>query len=492
MNPLINSFNIALASTAIAVALGVIVAFALVTVSPFRRFAQLFLSLSVIPILVPNYLIVSFWMEALGANGWLARLIAGGHAGPVNGLAPTIGTLALIYWSPVALACYFTLTKIDRAMIEAAELSLGKWRTDFRVVAPLLWPSVALSAALVFVLTFSNFSVPATFQVKSIQNEIYVQFNAHFDVAGAFLFAVPQIVAAVILLVASSWMMRRRSWVAVTARSSGVAALLRSADRLGVSRFTEARLHKLAAMAFLFALLLLSVIGPLLRALSAVFHAQVLWQTLVVSASQIWNSLLFSFLAATIVMALVLLIMNVGGASVRRSALAGRSRLSILDFLFLIPFVLPEVLIGIALIAIFNRPSLQFIYTSMAIVLIALTVRYFIIGRLTVSVGRGHIDPSLFEAAQLAGLPRSSMLWRIQLPLLSRWLFVGWWLTYLFCLADIGSLVLIYPPGCDTVSIRIFNLLHYGYDAQVSVLCLVMLVLGAVPLLLKPLMVCKS
>jgi len=76
---------------------------------------------------------------------------------------------------------------------------------------------------------------------------------------------------------------------------------------------------------------------------------------------------------------------------------------------------------------------------------------------------------------------------RIQLPLLSRWLLAGWWLTYLFCLADVGSLVLIYPPGCDTVPIRIFNLLHYGYDTQVSALCLVMLALAAAPFMLWPL-----
>src|SRR5690349_2022490 len=110
MMPLTNSFLIALSSTLAASLLGMLAAFTLVAVSPSRRLAVSLLSLSALPLLVPNYIIVSFWMQALGANGWLSRLIAGGHAVPVNGLAPTIATLALIYWSPVALACYFTLT----------------------------------------------------------------------------------------------------------------------------------------------------------------------------------------------------------------------------------------------------------------------------------------------------------------------------------------------------------------------------------------------
>ncbi|MSR65400.1 MAG: iron ABC transporter permease [Verrucomicrobiae bacterium] len=511
MSPLANSLIIALASTAIACVLGLLAAFALLAVqrSAFSvqrsTFAPL-LALSVLPILVPSYVIVSFWMEALGAGGWLSQLIAGGHAVSLTGLWPTVLVLALIYWSPVALICYFTLTRIDRAMIEAAELSLGKCRANLRVVAPLLWPSIAMGAALVFVLTFSNFSVPAMFQVRSIQNEIYVQFNANFDAGKALIAALPQLIAAIVLLWIVGRMLRGRPWIAVSGRSSGMAAM--------DSRFTvvrprgsrlEARLHRLLGLGFLTGLLILSAIGPITRSVAAVFHGKVLWQTLVVSAHQIWNSFWFAFVAATIVMfwsaaaccrfPIARLVerrrptrQQAGGreSGSKQPHSKSDSRLLALDSLLLIPFVLPEVLIGIALIAIFNRPSLQFIYTSIVIILIALVVRYFVVGKLAVSVGRSHVDPSLLEAAQLAGLSRFSMLFRIQLPLLSRWLFTGWWLVYLFCLADVGSLVLIYPPGCDTVSIRIFNLLHYGYDAQVSVLCLVMLVLGALPLFMWP------
>src|ERR1051326_4123661 len=477
MSPLANSFIIALASTAAACVLGLVAAFAVVAVSPSRRLAHTFLALSVLPILVPSYVVVSFWMEALGAGGRLSRWIASGHAVTLTGLWPTVLVLALVYWSPVALICHFTLMRIDRAMIEAAELSLGKCRANLRVVAPLLWPSIAMGAALGFVLTFSNFSVPAMFQVRSIQNEIYVQFNANFAVGKALLAALPQLVAAIALLWIVVRMLRSRPWIAISGRSSGMDAVN--------SRFSEARLQRLLGLGFVIGLLTLSAISPITRSVAAVFHGKVLWQTLVVSAHQIWNSFWFAFLAATIVVGLSFVGVTDG---VRRRTGAQRDPPLLMSgaTLFTIPFVLPEVIIGIALIAIFNRPSLQFIYASIAIVLIALVVRYFIVGKLAAALGRSHVDPSLLEAAELAGLTRTAMLFRIQLPLLSRWLFAGWWLTYLFCLADVGSLVLIYPPGCDTVPIRIFNLLHYGYDAQVSVLCLVMLALGAIPLLIWP------
>jgi iron(III) transport system permease protein len=485
MTALFNSLLIAFFSTALACVLGLLAAFSLFAASPRPRIAVSLLALCVLPFLVPNYVVVSFWMEALGTNGWLALLLNNGTAISLTGFWPTIFVLSLIYWSPVALVCWFTLGRIDRAMIEAAELALAKRRAAVQVIAPMLWPSIAIGAALVFVLTFSNFSVPAIFLVNTIQSEIYVQFVTNFEVGRAFVFALPQVIAALALLWAVGRVLRSRPWIAVSGRSVGVAALLRSAESSNGLRFTEARLQRLLGIGLLTGLLTLSAIGPGSRSVAAVFHGKVLWQTLIVSAHQIWNSFWFSFLAATIVTALSLLVV---AADVRSRTWAHRqlplltSRATVL----LLPFVLPEVLIGITLIAILNRPSLQFIYTSVAIVLIAFVVRYFIVGKLAVSVGRSHLDPSLFESAELAGLPRCSILLRIQLPLLSRWLFAGWWLVYLFCLADVGSLVLIYPPGCDTVPIRIFNLLHYGYDAQVSALCLVMLVLGAVPMVLLP------
>jgi len=57
----------------------------------------------------------------------------------------------------------------------------------------------------------------------------------------------------------------------------------------------------------------------------------------------------------------------------------------------------------------------------------------------------------------------------------------AWYLTYLLCLWDVETLILIYPPGGETLALRIFNLLHYGHNAQVNALCLLLLVLAVAP-----------
>jgi ABC-type spermidine/putrescine transport system permease subunit II len=46
----------------------------------------------------------------------------------------------------------------------------------------------------------------------------------------------------------------------------------------------------------------------------------------------------------------------------------------------------------------------------------------------------------------------------------------------------VETLVLIVPPGGESLSLRVFNLLHYGHNPQVNALCLLLLVLALLPL----------
>jgi iron(III) transport system permease protein len=75
------------------------------------------------------------------------------------------------------------------------------------------------------------------------------------------------------------------------------------------------------------------------------------------------------------------------------------------------------------------------------------------------------------------------MLRHIHWPQASGQVAAAWYVTYLLCLWDVEALVLIVPPGGESLSLRIFNLLHYGHNAQVNALCLLLLGLALLPLL---------
>ena len=56
------------------------------------------------------------------------------------------------------------------------------------------------------------------------------------------------------------------------------------------------------------------------------------------------------------------------------------------------------------------------------------------------------------------------------------------YVVYLLCLWDTETMVLVVPPGGETLALRVFNLLHYGHHAQVNALCLILLLLAVLPL----------
>jgi len=147
-----------------------------------------------------------------------------------------------------------------------------------------------------------------------------------------------------------------------------------------------------------------------------------------------------------------------------------------------LPLLVPGVLLGVALIFVFNRPVLGVIYQSVAIVVVAWTIRYVAPAWNAAAQARRSVDCDLTDAARLEGASGWALLRHVFWPQIAPQVGAGWYITYLLCLWDVETLVLIVPPGGETLAVRVFNLLHYGHNAQVNALCLMLLALAAAPL----------
>ncbi len=147
-----------------------------------------------------------------------------------------------------------------------------------------------------------------------------------------------------------------------------------------------------------------------------------------------------------------------------------------------LPFFVPGVLMGIGLIAIFNRPIFAAFYQHAGIVILALGIRYLAFGWNGVARAMRGVDRDLTDAARLGGATRWQLLRHVHWPQISPQLAVVWYIIFLLCLWDVESMVLIVPPGGETLALRVFNLLHYGHNAQVNSLCLALLALAVLPL----------
>ena len=441
----LNSLLVSGAATAGAVAGGFFAALWLAGLE--ARWRPAFFAAAVAALVLPPFLVVNCWIELLGERGlWRPWL-------PWNiySLGGTVWVLILLTWPVTFFLVSGAWRRAQAGQLEADPQLRGaallRW-----LLLPLARTSLMQGAILTFVLALNNFAVPAILQVKVFPAEIWVRFNTTFKYGAALALSWP-LIAAPLLLV---FCFRGRE-VAWPWRSEAPAAqALRRQLGAGWRRAG-------GAIALLLAVFSLGV--PLWQLAGSAQTWRQLAPALAAGQADMAHSLAFAALAATAVVVFGLL--------------TWRARL---DGALWIPFFTPGVLLGIALIWIFNRPGLNSISQSGLLVVLAFSIRYAALGWTTVARAVRAADRSLADAARLEGASFLQMLRHVYWPQISPQLAAAWYLTYLLCLWDVETLVLIVPPGGQTMSLRIFNLLHYGHNPQVNALCLALLALALLPL----------
>ncbi len=442
-----NSLVVSGAAAILAVAGGALAALWFACCS--TRWRALFLAAAVVALVLPPFLVVNCWIELLGENGIWRRWL------PLNiyTLGGAIWVLALLTWPVAFLFVSAAWRRVQAAHLEVDPRLEGRFLLRW-LLLPLARTALVQSAILTLVLALNNFAVPAILQVKVFPAEVWVRFNTTFDYASALALSWPLVLAPLILVLCLRGGDNAWSWQSHPATAR---ALRR---QLGAAWHGAGAISALALMGF-------SLGIPLWQLAGSSKTWTEFWPARLAGQSALNHSLEYSALSATVVVALALW--------------TWRARF---DSVLWLPFFMPGVLLGIALIWIFNRRGLNGIYQSAVIVILAYVIRYAALGWNIVARAIRSGDPSLLAVARLEGAGFWQTLRYVHWPQASAQAGAAWYVTYLMCLWDVETLILIVPPGGESLSLRIFNLLHYGHNPQVNALCLLLLALALLPLLL--------
>lgn len=412
------------------------------------RWRQWFLAAAVTALALPPFLVTNCWLHLLGYTGvWRAWL-------PLNiySLGGTIWILTLLTWPITLFLVLGALHRLEPSQLESDVLLQG-WPMIRWLLFPLARPAIGLAFVLTFVLALNNFAVPALLQTKVFPAELWVNFNTTFDYSNALKASWPLLIAPLLLLL---WFSRRGGqWPGLEGRVT---------PRLFRRQLGQPWIAMAAASTVL--LVWFAVGLPLSQLMTTATTWMELPPAIAAGRAAVWNSLIFAAATATLCAA-------VGLISWRRK----------LGAILWVPFLLPGVLLGLALIFALNRPALDLFYQSMWIVVLGFTLRYLAISW----NGAGHamrsVDPDLTASARLSGASSFQLFRYVHWPQVAPQLAAIWYVTYLLCLWDVETLILIVPPGGETLALRVFNLLHYGHNTQVNALCVVLLLLAVAPLL---------
>jgi len=442
---LANSLLVAGAATLLALLLGGAVAVVLASSPALVRRGLLALTVAVLAL--PAFLVTNCWIDLLGVTGALHRWL------PLNvfSLRGAVGILALLLWPLPALGIFSAWQKIDVAHLELDPALRGANLLRF-LLLPAAKSSILVTAAITFALALNNFAVPAILQVKVYPAEVWVQFNTNLDALAALRLSWPLVLAPVLLVL----FLRRAAipWPRVGA--SDIAPALRR--QLGSAWFG-------ISMIVCGLGLVLSLLVPLVQLTANARTWSEFIPAFEAGQSAVLNSFLYAVTSALLTVILGLVLVRMRG----------------LGWLWML-FLVPGVLLGIGAVTTFNRPAFYWFSRSAGIVVFMLTVRYFALAHSLVRAAHQSVDRDLIDSARVDGAAGFALFRHAVLPQIAPPLAAAAYMVYVLCLWDVETILLVLPPGGETLAVRIFNLLHFGHNSHVNALCLLLLLLALVPL----------
>jgi iron(III) transport system permease protein len=152
------------------------------------------------------------------------------------------------------------------------------------------------------------------------------------------------------------------------------------------------------------------------------------------------------------------------------------------EWLALLLLALPGSVIGIGLISLWNTKATSFIYASPAILILGYLAQYAILPMRVVAASLRAVPRSLEQAAWLSGAGWMATLRWIVVPLAHRGLLAAWLVGYVFVLRDVAISIVVYPPGADTLPVRILTLMANGAPSLIAALCVILIVVTLLPL----------
>lgn len=462
---LINSLVASGATVLAGLALGIPMAYILARVKvPFRN---ALISLGTLPLILPPFVGAYSWILLLGRHGVLSTLIREGlgiRLPSIIGPFGVIVTMSLSYYPFVFLPLLGALSSADPHVEESA-LTMGATplRRILTVTLPLALPTIGAGAIIVFMRAIGNFGVPALLggEFYVLPTLVYFEVTGSFNLHGAGAIALVSTLFSIGSLLALRYVTGRGGFVTMTSQA-------RAAQQ---STHPLARWLGLAFCALVIGISLLPHATVLLSSfaerwagtpLPTVLSLANYRKAFTLSTDAIVNSLMLA--AGTTLLCLI--VGSLMAHTAARKRLPGRW---LIDVAVMLPFVLPGIMVGVAILSAFVGPPFELGGTA-TILLLAYFIR-----RLPYTFRSGYAaltqtDVTLEEASLTCGASQGTTFRRVTLPLIAPGIAAGATITFSTLLGELTTTLLLYSARWKTISVKIFEFVSYNQTGPASAL----------------------
>lgn len=466
----LNSVYVAVVATAIVVPLAFTYAYALTrAVLPMR---WLFQGISLIPIFAPSLLPGIALIYLFGNQGILKGLLGGAIYG-FDGIV----VAQVFYCLPHAILILSTaLATADARLYEAAEvLGTRKLRVFLTVTLPGAKYGLISAALVVFTLVITDFGIPKVIggNYNVLATDVYKQ------VIGQQNFSMGAVVGMVLLMPAAlafivDRIVQRQQVALLTARAVPLVPKPQ-AGRDGL--FTAF----CALVAFgIVGILATAIWGSLIKYwpynLSLTLDNYDFAKFDANGWDSFRNSVEMALGAAVFGTALMFV-----GAWLNEKTKGFSVMRGVVQFLAFLPMAVPGLVLGLGYIFFFNASGnpLNFLYGTMAILVINCVAHFYTVGHLTATTALKQIDPEFEAVSASLKVPMWRTFARVTAPIclpaildIAIYLFVN-------AMTTVSSVIFLYAPDTKLASVAAVNIEEAGTTAAAAALCVVIVITSA-------------
>ncbi len=144
----------------------------------------------------------------------------------------------------------------------------------------------------------------------------------------------------------------------------------------------------------------------------------------------------------------------------------------IMEYLSMLPIMIPEIILGMVFLAFFSLMSLPFGMTTLVIAHTTFCIPYIYMMVKARLVG---MDPSLLEAARDLGASEIRAFFDVTLPLIMPAVASGSLLAFAMSFDDVVISVLVTNSRINTLPIKVFSRIKFGVSPEINALSTIML-----------------
>lgn len=464
-----NSFKVSIAATVVSLVVGVSMGYLYAVYE--IKLAKTVRMCVILATMSAPFVGAYAWILLMGRNGaitvFLQSLFPNVEIPSIYGFGGILLVFTTQLFPLVFLYITGAMSKMDNSLMEASvSMGVTGLKRFFKVIVPLIMPSILASGLLVFIRALSDFGTPLllgegyrTFPV-TLYNEFVGEVSQNKGFASA-IGIVAIVITCVIYIIQNI----------ATAKTSFAMSALNPVPKKKPKGIAGVLVHL-----YIYIVTGISILPQLYVAYCSFrntsgqlyvdgYSFQSYREMFGKLGSSVVNTIKIPVISLAFILVFAVLIAYISVR--RRNPLTGA-----VDMISMIPYIIPGTVVGIAMVSSFNRPPLILTATT-AIMIISLVIR-----RLPYTIRSSvatlqQIPLSIEEAAISLGSSKLKTFIRITVPMMSSGIIAGAILSWVTLVTELSTAIFLYTARTQTLTVAIYTQIvrgHYGVASAMATL----------------------